>query len=189
MQVQRYINLHEDPFSKKAIIGRDRNPKVNQMKPNIPIFPRYFFPTSSVASTREQVPMAERKKPLMNLKELYIHILVERDVRTPVSDVRRQDRARRFFRPRCESAKVERRKPPERQPRKKEEEGRPLMMEGEHSSDHSEMMDAAGLETGLGPLQLTFDSASVKIAMKFCWASKNHARDDTADWMNCVRLK
>lgn len=68
-------------------------------------------------------------------------MLGESDVKTPVSDLRRQDKASRFFRPREESAKVDKRKPPVRQPKKKEEVGRPVIIEPEHSRPHSDMMD------------------------------------------------
>lgn len=68
-------------------------------------------------------------------------MLVEKAVRTPVSDIIRLDNTSMFFRPKEESANVASANPPKRQPKRKEEAGRPVMMEPAHWSDHSEMMD------------------------------------------------
>lgn len=202
------MNLHEQFCSKKAIIGRDKNPKVKNMNPIIPTLPLHFFPTSSVARTIAQVPIGARPNPLKNRNRVYIHILVEAAVRTPVRDIIRQDRTNKFFRPRDESAKVASKNPPARQPRKKDDAGRPVMMEPAHSRDHSEMMDVVPGEfqdqaflgswhmsspavelQGKLLLQVHLGCASVKTAMKVCCASKNHANERIMDWRNWVRTE
>lgn len=163
------------------------------MNPIIPTFPLHFFPTSSVDKTRAQVPMVDLPNPLINLKVVYIHKLIESVVKTPVRDMSKQDRISKFFRPKEESARVARRNPPARQPRKKDDAGSPVMMEPEHSRDQSEMMEvragksqfqeSLGIwqillhEELLGEVQCHVGSASVKTLMKVCSASKNQAKD------------
>lgn len=132
-------------------------------------------------------------------------MLEEKAVRKEEEDMMRQERRRVFLRPREESARVARAKPPTMQPRKNEDEGRPEKKEGAQYKPHSDTMEEcepAGeshaheslgdrqisqlefeLEASTDPVvQCHLGLASVKTAMKVCWASKNHARQTTRAW-------
>ena len=122
--------------------GRERNPRVKNTMQRTPIWPRHFFPTSSVGNTRAHVPIVERPKPLTNLKAEYIHMLVEKAARRAKTDMPMQERKSIFFRPNKESASVVRVSPPIKEPRKNAEAGMPLTSDSEQSRPHSEMVEA-----------------------------------------------
>lgn len=63
-------------------------------------------------------------------------------VKTPAKDITKHEKNSMFLRPSDESASVERTSPPTRQPMKKEEVGKPVMIDPAHSRFHSDMMDA-----------------------------------------------
>ncbi|KAM7472682.1 hypothetical protein LguiA_010865 [Lonicera macranthoides] len=68
-------------------------------------------------------------------------MLVETTASKPAVDMTRHDKSSMLLRPREESARVDRASPPTRQPTKKEEAGRPVMIEPAHSRDHSDTTD------------------------------------------------
>lgn len=57
------------------------------------------------------------------------------------TDIMKHERNSNFLRPRDESASVARMKPPSRQPKKKDEAGKPEIIEGEHWRLKSEMVE------------------------------------------------
>lgn len=72
-------------------------------------------------------------------------MLVEKEVMRADTDIIKLERKSKFLRPSDESARVARRKPPIRQPKKKEEAGKPESMAGaEHWRLKSEMMEVDG---------------------------------------------
>lgn len=114
-------------------------------------------------------------------------MLVENAVRKVERDMMREERMRVFLRPREESARVARAKPPRRQPRKKKEEGRPEKKEEAQYKSHSETMEESRGEShaqelmgkwqileeewqvvGVVLVQCHLGLASVKTAMKVC---------------------
>lgn len=123
--------------------GNDKNPRVKRKKPMTPTWPRRRFPTSSVDNTIAHVPMVARPNPERNLKREYIQTFGEKIVRNPEVDIKRQERSNMFLRPRVESARVERRRPPTMQPIKNEEAGRLLMKEAAHIRFHSEIIEVS----------------------------------------------
>ena len=128
-------------------------------------------------------------------------MLVEKAVRRVVKDIMRQDKKSIFFRPSEESASVERTSPPIKHPMKKEEAGKPVMNDPEHSRAHSEIIETclgrSQSQEELGSwqrlekdelhdelVQCQLGSASVKTVMKVCWASKNHEKETMMAWRN-----
>lgn len=118
----------------------------------------------------------------------------EAAVRAAERDMRREERTSMFLRPRRESARVARRRPPVRQPRKKEEEGRARRAGEEHWRDQDEIVEVwvgrdqdqeeGGRLQGEeeegeqeGEVQCQGGMESVKMLMKVCWASKIQARE------------
>lgn len=106
------------------------------------------------------------------------------------------------------SASVARTSPPTKQPTKNDEAGRPVRIELEHSSPHSEMMDellwssqahesSARLQTldnelqdsVVSCVQCHVGSESVKTVMNVCCASKTHARDIRMAWRSWAHPK
>lgn len=168
----------------------------------IPTWPRHRFPTSSVDKTRAHVPTVALQNPQTNLKAEYIQMFVEAAVERPAKDMSRHDRSSMFFRPsEEESASVARMSPPARQPKKKDEAGKPLMTELAHSKDHSDTMEVSmgisQLHEFLGSWHLSaaelheeemvqchVGSASVTTLIKVCWASKAQAKDTREACMN-----
>ena len=102
------------------------------------------------------------------------------------TDIRRQQPKSMFFRPNVESASVAKASPPTKQPMKKEEAGKPVIMEDLHCKFHSEIMDDSegkshahellGSSQTLSELQEALSRAvqchggcaSVKMLMKVC---------------------
>lgn len=68
-------------------------------------------------------------------------MLLEKAVENADKDMTRDPRKIMFLRPSEESARLARISPPTRHPMKKDDSGRPLMMEPAHSKPHSEMME------------------------------------------------
>jgi hypothetical protein len=110
-----------------------------------------------------------------------------------------------FLRPRSESASVVRRKPPARQPAKKDDAGRETSAGPAHLSDHSETTDvtawrshahapdgsahgevAAGEHDASAPVQCQVGSASVNTDMNTCCASKAHAKASSTALRSCA---
>ena len=103
-----------------------------------------------------------------------------------VTDIRRQQPKSMFFRPNFESASVAKASPPTKQPMKKEDAGKPAIMEDLHCKSHSEIIeDSEGkshahellgssqtlseLQEALPrPRQCHGGCASVKMLMKVC---------------------
>lgn len=67
--------------------------------------------------------------------------MVEAAVSIPDRDMSKQERTSDFFFPSNESASVARRKPPARQPTKKDDVGRPVINEPAHWRDHSDTVE------------------------------------------------
>jgi hypothetical protein len=68
-------------------------------------------------------------------------MLDEKTVSKEDSDMARHERKSMFLRPSEESASVARTSPPTMQPMKKEEAGKPVMIEAAHSKFHSDMIE------------------------------------------------
>ena len=68
-------------------------------------------------------------------------MLVEKTVSKEDRDIVRHERKSMFLRPSEESASVARTNPPTRQPMKKDDAGKPVIMEEEHCKFHSDMID------------------------------------------------
>lgn len=120
--------------------GRDKKPMEKKRKPMMLMRPRHFSSTISVDRTRALVPRVALPSPQMKRRVEYMYRLGENDDRKEVSDIVMHVRMSMFFLPSLESARVEKRMPPRRQPRKKEEAGRPEV-KGEQWRDQSEMME------------------------------------------------
>lgn len=74
-------------------------------------------------------------------------MLVEKAVNIEERDIIRHDKKSMFLRPRDESARVDRARPPTKQPRKKELAGNPFTSEPAHCSPHSDIVDTCGLKS------------------------------------------
>ena len=68
-------------------------------------------------------------------------MLLEKTVSKEDRDIVRHERKSMFLRPSEESASVARTSPPTRQPKKKEDAGKPVIMEAAHSKFHSDMIE------------------------------------------------
>ena len=68
-------------------------------------------------------------------------MLVEKTVSKEDRDMVRHERKIMFLRPSEESASVARTNPPTRQPMKKDDAGKPVIKEEEHSNFHSDMIN------------------------------------------------
>lgn len=132
--------LHEEFLFIYAIPGKDNSPNAKETPAIVPIWLRHLLPTFSVANTRAVAPIAARPNPLKNLKAENIHTLVEKMVMREAMDIVRQESVSKFFLPREVSASVPRTQPPSKQPRKKDEAGRPFMKELAHSRSQSDMI-------------------------------------------------
>lgn len=76
-----------------------------------------------------------------------------------------------FFLPKQESASVDSRSPPRRHPRKKEDAGKPVTNEPEHSNDHSDTIDVCGGKShdqdSLGSRQTSAAAAAAAVQILF----------------------
>lgn len=107
------------------------------------ILPRHRFPTSSEARTSDEVPMVARPNPDKNLSNEYIQMLGEKVVKNEERAIKRVEKKSMFLRPSDEeSASVDKKSPPTKQPMKNMEAGRPVMIELSHCMAHSDMMEA-----------------------------------------------
>lgn len=173
-------------------------------------WPRRRLPSDSVKSTRVHVPTLARPNPQTKLRAEYIQMFVEAAVTRLARAMRRHDRSSMFFWPReDESASAGRTNPPARQPKKKDEAGKPLMTELAHSNDQSDTMDVSvGISQAhefLGSwhksasdlqeeeeeelVQCHVGSASAKTVMKVCWASKTRVMDTRQTCRNWAHPK
>lgn len=132
-------------------------------------------------------------------------MLVEKAVNIEDRDIIRHDNKSIFLRPSVVFARVDKAKPPIRQPRKKELAGKPLRSEPAHCRPHSDMIDMCELKSQdhvwLGKVQRSGDELqteltqchvgceSVKTVMNVCWASKTQANETKAAWRNCAHPK
>ena len=205
MDVQRYMFRHDESRNVYASAGRERNPSVKKKNPATHTVSRHFFPTSSVERTIVHVPTMDLPNPDTNRRAAYAHTFGEKAVSTPATDIDTMDVSSIFLRPRSESARVVRRKPPARQPAKNEDAGRETSAGPAHLSDHSETTDvtvgrshahapagrahgeaAAAEHDASEPVQCHCGSASVNTEMNTCCASKAHAKASRTALRSCV---
>jgi len=78
---------------------------VKKKKPYWPTWPRHFRPMTSVARTRQQIPIPDLANPFKRRIKAYVQMFGEREVRKPVMLVKKHDNMRVFFLPSVESAK------------------------------------------------------------------------------------
>ncbi|WVZ03703.1 hypothetical protein V8G54_024509 [Vigna mungo] len=123
-------------------LGDEKNMYPDAKKTNsiIPIVNLHSVLTFSVSNTKQQVEIDDRQNPIRNFNTEYIQTLVEKMMMMEITDIDKQDRTIMFFLPRDVSAMVARRKEPRRQPKKKEDWGKPVMKLLAHSRPNCEMI-------------------------------------------------